>query len=157
MTFLMNPTHAGNPYQAPEASIAALRAEIRRPPVYTAIALFCWVLGAFFTFLFVLFVYFINTELGWKRVAMSAGAGPRIFLFASLVFLCMLSYLSAGRLLWSRRDRPGLVVCVLAIAATYLAAWSYTSMVNRPPRRVSDVQIFRSTSTTVHILLPDHA
>ncbi len=153
----MDQVDVGNPYQAPEAPISALRAEIRRPPVYTAISLFCWVLGAFFFVLFGLFMYFISTELGWKRVAHSASSGPKILLFASLIFICTLSYISAGRLLWIRRGRPGLILCVLAIMATYLSAWLYTSMLNRPPRRVSNVRILPPNSTTDRLFLTDPA
>jgi hypothetical protein len=149
---------AGNPYQAPEASLAALRAEIRRPSVYTAISLFCWALGVFFLLVFGLLMYYVSTRIGWARVTISPSGGPKVFLFAFLILLCMLSYFAAGRLLWVRRDRPGLILCVCAMAMTYLATWAYSSIPNRTPRRVSEVQILSAnSSTTIRPLLPDHA
>jgi hypothetical protein len=121
----MNPVDAGNPYQAPEASIVALRAEIRRPPVYTAISQLCWVIGAFHLVgcLFVIGVVIRKgLQLGWEKAIPPTHQVSTIAIVA-LGFLGTLSYLTAGRWLRDNRGRPGLLLCCSAIGMTYLIIW----------------------------------
>ncbi len=121
----MNPVDAGNPYQAPEAPISALRAEIRCPPVYSAISLFCWVIGAFHLVgcLLVIGVVIRNgLQLGWEKAVPPRHQVATIAIVA-LGFLGTVSYLIAGRWLRDNRGRPGLILCTAAIGMTYLIIW----------------------------------
>jgi hypothetical protein len=114
-----------NPYQAPEASIAALRAEIRRPPVYTAISLFCWAIGAFHLVgcLLVIGVVIRNgLQFGWEH-AVHPGDELATTAIIALGFLGAVSYLIAGRWLRDNRGRPGLILCSAAMGMTYLIIW----------------------------------
>ena len=123
----MIPTETPNPYQAPEASLAALEAELPRPPVYTAISWFCWLLGTIHVIgSGVLFHAFTNSieRFGWRKAFLYlAWPSPRPLLMIATMILAASGYLTAGRLLWTRRGRPGLILCSTAIGLTYLCVW----------------------------------
>jgi hypothetical protein len=119
----MNQADAGNPYQAPEASIVALRDEIRRPPVYTAISLFCWLLAAIHVLGSVVLLYVFGTmidRVGWRDALLFlVSPRPRPSLMIATMLVASAAYVVAGRLLWNRRGRPGLILCVTAVGLTY--------------------------------------
>ncbi len=124
----MNPDDSDNPYQAPEAVIAALQAEIRRPSVYTAISLLSWTIGAVSLLASILMFFpelWGGPLMGWRRAPFS-NDGPRVILLTGLGLMATISYLAAGRLLWVRRGPLGLSLCTVAMFMTYLAAWILT-------------------------------
>ncbi len=116
-----------NPYQAPEAAIAGIPAEVRRPPVYTTISWYCWVLGAFHFLSVGAYLYVIARRIdkdGWRQALLYLGwPSPKPLLFLTMSILGTATYLAAGRLLWNRRGLPGLILCGIGILITYLAVW----------------------------------
>ena len=127
---------AENPYRSPEAAIVVPTVEVPRPPVYTAIALFCWALGAFFGLAEALILYGITFRVGWDRAIALPDFGRGLLPILATLPLCLVCYAAAGWLLWARRGRPGLLLCLAAFAMSGLAYLSYSSMIaNRAPRR----------------------
>ncbi len=121
----MDQTEAGNPYQAPEASIAALRAEIQRPPVYSAISLLCWAIAGF-QLLGVLVFLTILIRNGF-RLPWGSRLMPGNDLIGYLILgsgaTSTVTYVTAGRWLRENRGRVGLMLCCFAIGLTYLTIW----------------------------------
>ena len=112
-----------NPYKAPEASIAALHAEFGRPPVYTAISLMCWAIGAFHILGAVALLFVLSTmadRVGWREAFTRLfWPNPRPSLMIATLFVTCAAYVVAGRLLWNRRGRPGLILSATAIGLSY--------------------------------------
>ena len=118
-----------NPYLAPEASIAALRAEIRRPPVYSAISLLCWAIAGFHLLGVVVFLIILvrtGFRLPWGSRLMPGSELVGLLILASGV-ASLGSYVAAGRWLRDNRGRAGLTLCCFAIGLSYLTIWLVTS------------------------------
>ena len=113
-----------NPYQAPQASLEALEAELPRPTVYTAIGLFCWMLGTIHGIGSCVVLHAFGGaigRLGWRKAFLYlVWPDPRPLLIMATAIVAASAYLAAGRLLWIRRGRPGLFLCSLGIGLTYL-------------------------------------
>jgi len=125
----MSPADAGNPYQAPEASIVAQQADIKRPFVYEAIAVFCWIIGGLGVLTSLTFVILVLHSCGkydWRRVLLTHDGPRNNILFTVLAILVTATYINAGRTLWAGRGKPGLILCSLAMAMTYFSCWLLT-------------------------------
>ncbi len=126
----MDQADATNPYEAPEASIAALGDEPRLSPSHQAISVLCLVLGCLGLLLGAALLFLVSGAIvhqGWGWVA-DRPHGQRMALAAVLDLLTTTTFFAARHFLRRFQASPGLSLCGLGIGLTYLFLWLCTTI-----------------------------
>ena len=126
----MDQAEASNPYEAPEASIAALGDEPKLSPSHQAISVLCLVMGGLGLLFGAALIFMVTGAIyyqGWGWVG-DRPHGQRMVLAGALDLLTTTTFFAARRFLRRFQASPGLSLCALGIGLAYLFLWLCTTI-----------------------------
>lgn len=126
----MDQADASNPYEAPEASIAALGDEPKLSPSHQAISVLCLVVGLVGLLFGAALIFMVTGAIyyqGWGWIA-NRPHGQRMALAIPLDLLTTTTFFAARRFLRQFQASLGLSLCGVGIGLTYLFLWLCTTI-----------------------------